>query len=140
VPLFFSEKFRMATQQAGTPSRHSARLHSFSLARARHWHLPVLVSLAAFVCLGDLGRRSLYDWDEATYAEVSREMVRYGDWLTPHFGYQPFFDKPPLFMWCTALLFRFFGINEFWARAVPSAEWWWRGVSSPLPRGDSSSR
>ena len=59
-------------------------------------------------------------WDEAIYAQVSKEMLQSGDWLTPHWEYAPWFEKPPLFMWVTASLYGLFGVSEFWAR-TPSA-------------------
>ena len=65
-----------------------------------------------------LGQGSLHDWDDAIYAQVAKEMARSGDWLTEHYEYKPWFEKPPLFIWSTALLFRLFGITEFWARAA----------------------
>ena len=65
-----------------------------------------------------LGRRSLADYDEAIYAQVSKEIVESGDWLTLHWGYVPFFEKPPLPMWATAIFFHVFGVSEFWARAA----------------------
>src|ERR687889_413572 len=84
--------------------------------------LPVslLISIAAFALLWKLGAGTLAAWDEAIYAQVSKEMARGGDWLTPHWEYRPWFEKPPAFMWATALLYRLFGVSEFWARA-PSA-------------------
>jgi len=67
-----------------------------------------------------LGGGSLAAWDEAIYAQVSKEMVQGGDWLTPHWEYTVWFEKPPLFMWITALFYRLFGVSEFWTR-MPSA-------------------
>lgn len=80
----------------------------------------LLVLAAAFALLWKLGAGSLAAWDEAIYAEVSKEMARGEGWLTPHWGDRPWFEKPPLFMWVTALFYRLFGVGEFWAR-VPSA-------------------
>jgi 4-amino-4-deoxy-L-arabinose transferase-like glycosyltransferase len=76
--------------------------------------------VAAFAFLWEVGAGSLAAWDEAIYAQVSKEMARSGDWLTPQWGYRPWFEKPPLFMWVTALFYRLFGVGEFSARA-PSA-------------------
>ena len=80
----------------------------------------LLLLVAALALLWKLGAGSLAAWDEAIYAQVSKEILRSGDWLTPHWQYQPWFEKPPLFLWSTAFLYRLFGINEFWAR-VPAA-------------------
>lgn len=65
-----------------------------------------------------LGNSSLHDWDEAIYAQVSKEMIATGDWLRPHYEYKVWIDKPPVLMWTTALLFKLFGVHEFWARAA----------------------
>jgi hypothetical protein len=65
-----------------------------------------------------LGRGTLLDWDEAIYAQISKEIVHGGDWLTLHYGSRPWFEKPPLLMWLTAVLFKFFSINELWSRTV----------------------
>src|SRR5919107_2084971 len=80
--------------------------------------LSLLVSVAAFALLWKLGASSLAAWDEAIYAQVSKEMARGGDWLTPHWAHQPWFEKPPLLIWTTAILFKLFGVSEFWARAA----------------------
>ena len=81
-------------------------------------HMLVLIVVAAFVFLWRLGAGSLEPWDEAIYAQVSKEIVYGGDWLTLHWQYQPWFEKPPLLLWTTAALYRLFGVNEFWARAA----------------------
>ncbi|MGB3693923.1 MAG: glycosyltransferase family 39 protein [Spirulinaceae cyanobacterium] len=83
-----------------------------------HWQIPVLLVLSAIVLLWKLGQGSLKDWDEAIYAQIAKEIVQSGDWLTLHWGYYPWFHKPPLFMWVTALFYRLFEVNEFWARAA----------------------
>jgi 4-amino-4-deoxy-L-arabinose transferase-like glycosyltransferase len=74
----------------------------------------VLLAVISFV--GGLGRGAIADNDEAFYAESSREMVESGDWLTPHFNYEPRFQKPPLYYWVTAALFSVGGAHEFSAR------------------------
>ena len=63
-----------------------------------------------------LGGSTLWNADEPRYGEVAKEMIKLGDWITPHLNYRPWFDKPPLYMWLTALIFRFFGWDEFTTR------------------------
>ncbi len=59
------------------------------------------------------------DTSEARYAEISRKMVETGDWITPQFDYGiPFWAKPPLSMWMSALGMKVFGVNEFGSRIV----------------------
>ncbi len=49
----------------------------------------LLFSLSAIILLWKLGQRSLEDWDEAIYAQISKEIVQNGDWITLHYGYVP---------------------------------------------------
>jgi len=67
-----------------------------------------------------LGSVHLFDWDEINFAEAAREMVLTGEYLRVHIDYQPFWEKPPLFLWMQALSMNIFGINEFAAR-LPNA-------------------
>jgi 4-amino-4-deoxy-L-arabinose transferase-like glycosyltransferase len=79
-----------------------------------------LSAVAAWLFLIHLGTGALRDWDEATYAEIAKEIVGRHEWLTVYWQHQPFFEKPPLSFWLQAVLFRCFGVTEFWAR-FPSA-------------------
>lgn len=63
-----------------------------------------------------LGQVHLFDWDEANFAEAAREMLVTGDWLTVQINYEPFWEKPPFFIWLQALSMKTFGVNEFAAR------------------------
>jgi len=91
------------------------RLISFFLSQ---WPMLMLVLLAALMLLWKLGTGTLGRWDESIYAQVSKEMIQSGDWLTPHWEYRPWFHKPPLMMWLTAIFYRLFEVNEFWSRAA----------------------
>jgi 4-amino-4-deoxy-L-arabinose transferase-like glycosyltransferase len=68
-----------------------------------------------------LGRIPLIDPDEGRYAEVPREMLERGDFITPMLDYAKFFDKPPLHYWLSALSMTIFGQNEFAARFTGAA-------------------
>ena len=56
------------------------------------------------------------DYDEAAYAQISREILRTNDWNTPRWNGVEFFDKPPVVLWLTAIAYSIFGMNEFAAR------------------------
>lgn len=58
----------------------------------------------------------LFDWDEINFAESAREMIVSGNYLTVQINYEPFWEKPPLFIWMQVLSMKLFGINEFSAR------------------------
>ena len=63
-----------------------------------------------------LGSIHLFDWDEINFAEAAREMIITGDWINIQINYEPFWEKPPLFIWLQALSMKLFGVNEFAAR------------------------
>ncbi|MGH7995454.1 MAG: phospholipid carrier-dependent glycosyltransferase [Opitutaceae bacterium] len=63
-----------------------------------------------------LGWVGLYDLDESVYAEISREMLALGNWITPHLDFIPYLEKPPLLYWLNALAFKAFGLSAFTAR------------------------
>lgn len=63
-----------------------------------------------------LGRLPLLEPDEARYAEIPREMLERGDFITPLLNYVKYFEKPPLLYWLNALSLSLFGENEFAAR------------------------
>jgi len=79
--------------------------------------LLALVLVVALVRLAMLGTYPLMDTTEARYGDIGRVMAESGDWITPWFRPGiPFWGKPPLSFWCTALSFKLFGVNEFTAR------------------------
>ena len=63
-----------------------------------------------------IGRLHLFDWDEINFAESAREMILTHDYLTVRAFFEPFWEKPPLFIWFQVLSMKVFGINEFAAR------------------------
>ena len=85
----------------------------------RAWFLVALFafSLAWF---GTLDYRKLVKPDEGRYAEIPREMVATGDWLTPRLNGIKYFEKPALQYWATATAFKAFGEHEWTARLWPA--------------------
>ena len=82
--------------------------------------LTVYALLAAILYLPGLGRPALWEPDEGRYAEIAREMVVSGDYVTPRDDYELYFEKPPLVYWAEAAAIKIFGVNEFAVR-VPAA-------------------
>lgn len=75
-----------------------------------------IITGIAIIWFALLGYRDLMDPDEGRYAEIPREMVASGDWLTPRLDGYKYFEKPALHYWMTALSLEVFGINNFAAR------------------------
>ena len=80
--------------------------------------LPYLAIIlgGALLYLPFLGNVALFDWDEVNFAEIAREMIVTKDYLNVQINYQPFWEKPPLFIWMQVLSMKLFGVNEFAAR------------------------
>lgn len=78
--------------------------------------LLVLVLLSVVVMGLGLGSSSLHNQDEAMHAVVAREAATQGNWLPLTYMGRPYFNKPPLRIWLTALTFRAAGINEWTVR------------------------
>jgi len=73
-----------------------------------------------FTYLVPLGARPMARPDEFRYAEIPREMLASGDWITPRLNGVRYFEKPALGYQLTALSFAVFGENA-WALRLPSA-------------------
>jgi 4-amino-4-deoxy-L-arabinose transferase-like glycosyltransferase len=78
--------------------------------------LILLLAIAAIIWFAPLGERRLFHPDEGRYAEIPREMVASGDWLTPRLNGIKYFEKPALQYWATAAAFEIFGVHEWSAR------------------------
>jgi len=72
--------------------------------------------LLVIVWFGGLGHRKLIKPDEGRYAEIPREMVASGDWITPRQNGLKYFEKPPLQYWTTAVAYEVFGLHEWTSR------------------------
>jgi 4-amino-4-deoxy-L-arabinose transferase-like glycosyltransferase len=75
---------------------------------------------AGVLFFAGLGRLPLLEPDEGRNAEVGREMVVSGDWITPHYNGFAYLDKPAVFFWMVATSLKTFGVSEAAAR-LPSA-------------------
>jgi 4-amino-4-deoxy-L-arabinose transferase-like glycosyltransferase len=82
-------------------------------------HVLVLIAVSLPYCI-NLGKSSIWDANEAFYAETPREMLVTGDFIAPQFNFQPRTQKPPLTYWVILLSYKLFGVGEFSVR-LPSA-------------------
>lgn len=76
----------------------------------------LLVIIYGLLWFGTLNYRHLIPSDEGRYAEIAREMLVTGDWITPRYNGYKYFEKPPLQAWATAAAFQLFGIGDWQAR------------------------
>ncbi len=76
----------------------------------------LIILLAGIIWFSLLGYRDLIDPDEGRYAEIAREMLSSGDWVTPRLNGFKFFDKPPLHYWGSAISMSILGATNIAAR------------------------
>jgi len=81
--------------------------------KSTFYKILLLIFLVFNLGLGSFG---LSESSEARYAEISREMVKTGDYLRPNLLGINHYHKPPVAYYITALGYQIFGINEFGAR------------------------
>lgn len=80
----------------------------------------IIAAVAVLFFIPFLGAVHLFDWDEINFAESAREMLVTGDYARVQINFEPFWEKPPLFIWLQALSMHLFGVSEFAAR-LPNA-------------------
>ena len=80
----------------------------------------VLAFIFGVIFFYELGDVNLVNPDEGRYAEVPREMVASGDYVTPRLNGVLYFEKPPLVYWAVAGALRLFGNGEMGVRSVPA--------------------
>lgn len=81
-----------------------------------------LVGAVSFIWLSaTTGLYPLLIPDEGRYVGVAWNMLSAGEYAVPRLDGLPFFHKPPLFYWLTALSLNVFGVNEWSARLASVA-------------------
>ena len=80
----------------------------------RHPYLLILSFFPIFFL--NLGKASLFSFDEAWYAEVARNILKTQNPFLLFWNGDNFLYQPPLGFWLMALSYLIFGVNEFSAR------------------------
>ena len=88
--------------------------------RSTHTLLAALLLAAVAPYFLNLGVSSIWDANEAFYAQTPREMIETGDYVTPSFNFQLRMNKPVLSYWNVAASYRVFGVSE-WSERLPIA-------------------
>lgn len=96
-------------------TRHSTHVKTTSFI-----DISVLTILLVFFYGYYLGHYPLFIPDEGRYAEVAREMIATGDYITPRVNGVAFLDKPILYYWLEVLALKWFGISEWSIRMMPA--------------------
>ena len=105
-------------EEAGYPKR-ARRDGRDTQARFRNELIVVLVAAAIyFGCM--FSPPSLMDDVDATQAQIARNMLDSGDWVTAHLDGVPYLEKSPLKYWMIAVSYSIFGVHD-WAARLPIA-------------------
>ena len=88
-------------------------MHPLTL--AKRVYVLLFLFIIAFYFFG-LGHMPLLGPDEPRYAQIAREMVLSGDYVTPTLGGHTWFEKPSLLYWMIAAAFKIFGVSDWSAR------------------------
>jgi 4-amino-4-deoxy-L-arabinose transferase-like glycosyltransferase len=80
-----------------------------------------LIAFCGFLFFAGLQVIGLVGADEPRYAQIAREMLQRGDWVTPVLYGQPWLEKPPLYYWSAMLAYKATGGVSDWAARLPSA-------------------
>lgn len=111
-----------ATDAEGFPvgTAHRWRpAHALSLKRLDRRFLTITLAVLLVVRVLAMFWLPFVDTTEARYAEIARKMLETGNWITPQFDYGvPFWGKPPLHTWLSALGMKIFGVGPFGARIL----------------------
>lgn len=71
---------------------------------------------AALICPFAWLSQPLLEIDDARYAEVPREMLVSGDWISPTMAGMDYVEKPPLWYWSVLSSYKLLGVGERAAR------------------------
>jgi 4-amino-4-deoxy-L-arabinose transferase-like glycosyltransferase len=80
----------------------------------------LLAGFCTFLFFYGIAQFGLLGADEPRYAQVAREMLQRGDWVTPTLGGHAWLEKPPLYYWQAMIVYSVLGVSDATAR-IPSA-------------------
>ncbi len=72
------------------------------------------------IVLPGLNIFGIIDPSDGLYAEGAREMLEMKNFITPHYNYLPFYEKPIMIYWMMSASYSLFGVHE-WVARLPSA-------------------
>src|SRR6516162_11260070 len=79
----------------------------------------ILVASAVYLACA-ISPPSLQDDVDAVQAQIARNMITSGDWVTPRLDGVVYLEKPPLIYWLIAASYEVFGVHD-WAARIPIA-------------------
>src|SRR5271154_227034 len=114
------DDFVLVDEEMEDSNRTAFRTEPKSDRQSSYFYLAVLF-FAGVVYLGCIvSPPSLMDDVDAVQAQIARNMLDSGDWVTARLDGVTFLDKAPLVYWLVAGSFKIFGVHD-WAARIPEA-------------------
>ncbi|HWR15954.1 MAG TPA: glycosyltransferase family 39 protein [Terriglobales bacterium] len=82
--------------------------------------LVVVLAICGVFFFYGIGSFGLVGADEPRYAQIAREMLARGDWVSPVLNGTAWLEKPVLYYWGAMVSYSVFGVSD-WAARVPTA-------------------
>src|SRR6476661_3369259 len=108
---------RVEDRAAASSGRHDQLEHAGI--RVRSGWIVVAAACLVFL-LNVLSPPRLMDDVDAVQAQIARNMLQSGDWITARLDGVAYLEKSPLVYWVMAISYSAFGIND-WAARIPIA-------------------
>lgn len=67
----------------------------------------------SYIALYQLGKAPMENWDEAWYADATRNMLQTKEFFVLYWNESLWLDKPPMYIWFSALISSVIGLSEF---------------------------
>ena len=84
------------------------------------YELALLAVVAVIFLACIVSPPALMDDVDAVHAQISRNMVRSGDWVIMHLDGVPYVEKAPLLYWLISICYLVFGVHD-WVARIPIA-------------------
>lgn len=68
---------------------------------------------AVYLAFFQLGKAPLDNWDEAWYAEATKQILHTKEFIVLNWNHEVWLDKPPMYMWLSAVVSSVAGLSEF---------------------------
>jgi len=93
--------------------------HGQLVSRSQFFWIVILFAAAVYLgCI--LSPPSLMDDVDAVQAQIARNMLSSGDWVTARLDGVAYLEKPPLIYWMIAISYKVFGVHD-WSARIPIA-------------------
>src|SRR5437773_1354160 len=91
---------------------HTTEDETRTLTSRRFGLIVLLFAIAIFFgCI--ISPPHLMDDVDSVHAQIARNMLQSGDWVTAHLNGIAYLEKSPLGYWMTATSFRIFGVHDW---------------------------